>query len=158
MNDSRFCVYAIKTNPKKMRMTIITLLVAILGMSTASAQTEQIKRNVTLYMADSLKLDSMYNYWNGYVQQYPMDEVAWRNLYEVYSCYENQYLVNPRYYKTGDEFFNAQLQMRRKTGLMPSPTVTPLIIVLTTATTSGRNITIPTICLTALAITTPTAP
>ena len=118
MNDSRFCVYAIKTNPKKMRMTIITLLVAILGMSTASAQTEQIKRNVTLYMADSLKLDSMYNYWNGYVQQYPMDEVAWRNLYEVYSCYENQYLVNPRYYKTGDEFFNAQLQMRRKTGLM----------------------------------------
>lgn len=58
-------------------------------MTGASAQgTELIERGAVLYLTDSLKLDSMYNYWNGFVTQHPKDDAAWRNLFEVCSCQE----------------------------------------------------------------------
>ena len=102
-----------------MKRIKMTLLIAFMMMTGASAgQTEQIRRNAALYMADSLKLDSMYNYWNNFTIEHPKDEVAWRNLYEVYNTYENRFLVNHKHYKTGDELFEAQLQMRRKVGFM----------------------------------------
>ena len=54
-------------------------------MTAASAQeTERIDREeiLTLY-GDSVKTDSLYNFWNTYVQVHPKDEVAWRNLFDV---------------------------------------------------------------------------
>jgi len=102
-----------------MKRTIITLLVVIMMVTGTSAkQTEYIKRSVQLYRADSLELDSMYNYWNAFVQIHPKDEMAWRNLYEVYSNYEFRFLVNLKQYRTADGYFDAQQQMRRKFGLM----------------------------------------
>ena len=54
-----------------MKQAIIMLLVAMLGLTSANAQqTERIKRPF-LYMTDSLRLDSMYNYWNDYVTGHP---------------------------------------------------------------------------------------
>ena len=102
-----------------MKRTLLTLILAATTFIGAGAQqTERINRSITLYRADSLQLDSMYNYWNEFVQIHPKDEVAWRNLYEVYIHYEYQYLVSPKHFKTGDEFFEAQQEMRRKFDLM----------------------------------------
>lgn len=65
------------------------MLVGLTMMTAASAQgTELIERGAVLYLTDSLKLDSMYNYWNGFVVQHPKDDVAWRNLFEICSCQE----------------------------------------------------------------------
>ena len=155
-----------------MKRIKMTLLIAFMMMTGVSAgQTEQIRRGAALYMADSLKLDSMYNYWNIFTMEHPKDEVAWRNLYEVYNTYENRFLVNSKHYKTGDELFEAQLQMRRKVGFMSrmeqaipdsytfnycaydcsgwnrqSPTATPSTIVPTTVPTNGLNMRTLTIC------------
>ena len=101
---------------KRIKMTLLIAFMMMTGVSVG--QTEQIRRDAALYMADSLKLDSMYNYWNHFTIEHPKDEVAWRNLYEVYNTYENRFLVNSKHYKTGDELFEAQLQMRRKVGFM----------------------------------------
>ena len=63
----------------------MTMLAATTMMTGASAQeTERIDREeiLTLY-ADSEKTDSLYNFWNTYVQVHPKDEVAWRNLFDV---------------------------------------------------------------------------
>ena len=65
------------------------MLVGLTLMTGASAQgTELIERGAVLYLTDSLKLDSMYNYWNDFVVQHPKDDVAWRNLFEICSCQE----------------------------------------------------------------------
>ncbi len=65
------------------------MLVGLTLMTGASAQgTELIERGAVLYLTDSLKLDSMYNYWNGFVTQHPKDDAAWRNLFELCSCQE----------------------------------------------------------------------
>ena len=67
------------------------MLVVLAMMTAASAQgTELIGRGTPLYLTDSLKLDSMYNYWNGFVTQHPKDDAAWRNLFEVCSRYRTQ--------------------------------------------------------------------
>lgn len=101
-----------------MKRTIITMLVVVIAVAGASAQqTEHINRN-SYFGADSLRLDSMYNHWNGYVKEHPKDEVAWRNLYDIYEWYEYKYLVNSKYFRTADDLFEAQLKMRRKVGLM----------------------------------------
>ena len=120
MNDLPFRVYAVKTKQKeRMKRIMMTLLIGFMMMTGANAgQTEQIVRGAALYMADSLKLDSMYNYWNRYTLEHPKDEVAWRNLYEVYDVYEYRFLVNHKNYKTGKEISDAQEQMRRKVGFM----------------------------------------
>lgn len=63
----------------------MTLLAAATMMTAASAQqTERIDREeiLTLY-GDAAKTDSLYNFWNTYVQVHPKDEVAWRNLFDV---------------------------------------------------------------------------
>ena len=63
----------------------MTLLAAAMMMTAASAQeTERIDREemLTLY-GDAAKTDSLYNFWNTYVQVHPKDEVAWRNLFDV---------------------------------------------------------------------------
>ena len=53
-----------------MKRIKMTLLVAFTMMTGASAgQTEQFRWDAALYMADSLKLDSMYNYWNNYTRK-----------------------------------------------------------------------------------------
>ena len=68
-----------------MKRKMMTLLAAATMMTTASAQqTERIDRHLflTLY-GNEEKTDSLYNFWNTYVQVHPKDEVAWRNLFEV---------------------------------------------------------------------------
>ena len=66
-----------------MKRTVIALLAFALFLTGVSAQvTERVNRHEVLF-ADSLKLDSLYNFWNAYVQLHPKDETAWRNLFEV---------------------------------------------------------------------------
>jgi rRNA processing protein Gar1 len=68
-----------------MKRTIFTLLATVMMTVGASAQqTERIDREeiLTLYV-DTEKTDSLYNFWNTYVQVHPKDEVAWRNLFDV---------------------------------------------------------------------------
>ena len=76
-----------KPNLKKviMKQRIISMLVGLTLMTGASAQgTERTKADVGgFFFGDSLKLDSMYNYWNDFVTQHPNDEIAWRNLFDV---------------------------------------------------------------------------
>ena len=70
---------------KSMKRTIFTLLATLTMTTGASAQeTERIDREeiLTLYV-DAEKTDSLYNFWNTYVQVHPEDEVAWRNLFDV---------------------------------------------------------------------------
>ena len=45
---------------KRIKMTLLIAFMMMTGVSVG--QTEQIRRDASLYMADSLKLDSMYNY------------------------------------------------------------------------------------------------
>ena len=63
----------------------MTLLAAVTMMTGASAQeTERIDRNEILTLYSNVeKTDSLYNFWNTYVQVHPKDEVAWRNLFDV---------------------------------------------------------------------------
>lgn len=72
-------------NSKSMKRFFMTLLVGLTMMMGASAQgTERTKADVGgFFFGDSLKLDSMYNYWNDFVTQHPNDEIAWRNLFDV---------------------------------------------------------------------------
>lgn len=64
---------------------MMTMLAAAMMMTAASAQqTERTSEDVGgFFFGDSLKLDSMYNYWNNFVTQHPNDEIAWRNLFDV---------------------------------------------------------------------------
>ncbi len=68
-----------------MKQRIISMLAGATMMMGASAQgTERTKADVGgFFFGDSLKLDSMYNYWNDFVTQHPNDEIAWRNLFDV---------------------------------------------------------------------------
>ena len=68
-----------------MKRKMMTLLLALTMMTAASAQqTERTSEDVGgFFFGDSLKLDSMYNYWNNFVAQHPNDEIAWRNLFDV---------------------------------------------------------------------------
>lgn len=95
-----------------MKRTVMTLLAFFLLLAGVSAQkTEPIVGGGYLYLADSLKLDSMYTYWNTYVQLHPKDEVAWRNLSEV-----EQGKVNGLLYKVHD--WHAPLQLRKQLDVM----------------------------------------
>ena len=101
MNDLMFRVYAVKTKLKKaiMKQRIISMLVGLTMMMGASAQgTERIDREeiLTLY-GNAEKTDSLYNFWNTYVQVHPKDEVAWHNLFEV-----SEKMVSSRIHTTKD--------------------------------------------------------
>ncbi len=87
-----------------MKRILTTLLVAATMMAGASAQgTELIERGIPLYLADSLKLDSMYNYWNGFVVQHPKDDVAWRNLFEI--CSNQEFRLRCKNWEAGIRYF-----------------------------------------------------
>ena len=77
-------------------------------MTGASAQkTELIDRGIPLYLADSLKLDSMYNYWNSFVTQHPKDNVAWRNLFEV--CSNQEFRLRCKNWEAGMQHFRDEM-------------------------------------------------
>ena len=82
-----------------MKRTAITLLAFALFMTGASAQvTEQVSWRSFTQPRDSLKVDSLYTFWNTYVQLHPKDENAWRNLFEVEQAKE----YHQRFWKKGD--------------------------------------------------------
>ena len=66
-----------------MKRKMMTLLAVATIMTTASAQqTERIDRHQILTLYSNVeKTDSLYNFWNTYVQVHPNDEVACRNLF-----------------------------------------------------------------------------
>jgi hypothetical protein len=68
-----------------MKRKMMTMLAAAMMMTAASAQeSERIDRGEVLTLYSNVeKTDSLYNFWNTYVQIHPKDEVAWRNLFEV---------------------------------------------------------------------------
>ena len=110
MNDLMFRVYAVKTKLKKviMKQRIISMLVGLTLMTGASAQgTELIERGAVLYLTDSLKLDSMYNYWNGFVVQHPKDDVAWRNLFEI--CYNQEFRLRVKNWEAGVGYYRENM-------------------------------------------------
>lgn len=81
-----------------MKRTAITLLAFALFMTGASAQvTEQVSWRSFTQPRDSLKVDSLYAFWNTYVQYHPKDENAWRNLCEV----EQAKVYHQRFWKKG---------------------------------------------------------
>ena len=92
-----------------MKQRIISMLVALTVMTGASAQrTELIGRGgAPIYLSDSLKVDSMYNYWNNFVAQHPKDNVAWRNLFEICSCQE--FKLRCKDWETGTHYFKENM-------------------------------------------------
>jgi len=95
-----------------MKRTVIALLAFALFMTGTNAQeTELIEDGIYLYGVDSLKLDSLYTYWNTYVQFHPKDEVAWRNLSEL-----EQAKVNRLLYKI--HHWQAPQQLRKQLNVM----------------------------------------
>ena len=84
---------------------MMTMLVVATMMTAASAQeTELIGRGAALYLTDSLKLDSMYNYWNDFVTQHPKDDAAWRNLFEVSENKVFRMINATKDWKGGEEY------------------------------------------------------
>lgn len=82
-----------------MKRTVIALLASALFMTGASAQvTELLDWRSINDSRDSLKVDSLYAFWNTYVQYHPKDENAWRNLCEV----EQAKVYHQRFWKKGD--------------------------------------------------------
>ena len=84
----------------------MTLLAVATMMTTASAQqTERIDRHqiLTLY-GNAEKTDSLYNFWNTYVQVHPKDEVAWRNLFEVSEKKVFRWVSTTKDWKGGEEY------------------------------------------------------
>ena len=72
------------------RRTLITMILAAAALLGASAQNvEQLTQPTarlirsSVWSLDTLTLDSLYEYWNAYVEAHPKDEQAWRNLFEV---------------------------------------------------------------------------
>ena len=91
-----------------MKQRIISMLVGLTMMTAASAQgTELIERGAVLYLTDSLKLDSMYNYWNGFVVQHPKDDVAWRNLFEI--CYNQEFRLRVKNWEAGVGYYRKNM-------------------------------------------------
>ena len=91
-----------------MKQRIISMLVGLTMMTAASAQgTELIEQGAVLYLTDSLKLDSMYNYWNGFVVQHPKDDVAWRNLFEI--CYNQEFRLRVKNWEAGVGYYRENM-------------------------------------------------
>ena len=80
-----------------MKRTVITLLAFALLITGVSAQETKRLNRLEVIFADTLKLDSLYNFWNAYVQLHPKDETAWRNLFDA-----SESKVHDMIYRTRD--------------------------------------------------------
>jgi len=111
-----------------MKQKIISMLVGLTMMTGASAQrTELIGRGgAPIYLSDSLKVDSMYNYWNNFVAQHPKDNVAWRNLFEICSCQE--FKLRCKDWEMGTHYFKENMVPLLERIKKAIPGVTPLTI------------------------------
>ena len=89
-----------------MKRTIFTLLAALTMMTGASAQeTERIdKEDILSLYGNAEKTDSLYNFWNTYVQVHPKDEVAWRNLFEVSEKKVFRWVSTTKDWKGGEDY------------------------------------------------------
>ena len=88
-----------------MKRKIMTMLVSLTMTATANAQgTDLIEQGTALYLTDSLKLDSMYNYWDDFVTQHPKDDAAWRNLFEVSEQKVFRMIDATKDWKGGEEY------------------------------------------------------
>ncbi len=56
-------------------------------------------KSTNLWLLDSVKVDSMYNYWDAYVQAHPKEELAWRKLFEV--CSNQEYRLRIKNWEEG---------------------------------------------------------
>ena len=81
-----------------MKRTVIALLAFALFLTGVSAQVTERVSWRSFQPRDSLKVDSLYTFWNTYVQYHPKDENAWRNLCEV----EQAKVYHQRFWKKGD--------------------------------------------------------
>ena len=88
-----------------MKRTVIALLASALFMTGASAQVTERLDWRFLNRVDSLELDTLYAYWNTYVQSHQKEENAWRNLCEV-----EQAKVYRLYWKQGGRQASQQLR------------------------------------------------
>ena len=63
---------------KSMKRTIFTLLATVMMTVGAGAQEAELAefKSTNLWLLDSVKVDSMYNYWDAYVQAHPKEELA----------------------------------------------------------------------------------
>lgn len=86
---------------KRMKRTIFTLLATVMMTAGASAQEAELAefKSTNLWLLDSVKVDSMYNYWDAYVQAHPKEELAWRKLFEV--CSNQEYRLRIKNWEEG---------------------------------------------------------
>lgn len=86
---------------KSMRRTIFTLLATVMMTVGAGAQEAELAefKSTNLWLLDSVKVDSMYNYWDAYVQAHPKEELAWRKLFEV--CSNQEYRLRIKNWEEG---------------------------------------------------------
>ena len=84
-----------------MKRTIFTLLATVMMTVGAGAQEAELAefKSTNLWLLDSVKVDSMYNYWNAYVQDHPKEELAWRKLFEV--CSNQEYRLRTKNWEEG---------------------------------------------------------
>ena len=86
---------------KSMKRTIYTLLATVMMTVGAGAQEAELAefKSTNLWLLDSVKVDSMYNYWDAYVQAHPKEELAWRKLFEV--CSNQEYRLRIKNWEEG---------------------------------------------------------
>ena len=86
---------------KSMKRTIFTLLATVMMTVGAGAQEAELAefKSTNLWLLDSVKVDSMYNYWDAYVQAHPKEELAWRKLFEV--CSNQEYRLRTKNWEEG---------------------------------------------------------
>ncbi len=86
---------------KSMKRTIFTLLATVMMTVGAGAQEAELAefKSTNLWLLDSVKVDSMYNYWDAYVQAHPKEELAWRKLFEV--CSNQEYRLRIKNWEEG---------------------------------------------------------
>ena len=84
-----------------MKRTIFTLLATVMMTVGAGAQEAELAefKSTNLWLLDSVKVDSMYNYWDAYVQAHPKEEMAWRKLFEV--CSNQEYRLRTKNWEEG---------------------------------------------------------
>ena len=84
-----------------MKRTIFTLLATVMMTVGAGAQEAELAefKSTNLWLLDSVKVDSMYNYWDAYVQAHPKEELAWRKLFEV--CSNQEYRLRIKNWEEG---------------------------------------------------------
>ena len=102
-----------------MKRTFIATLAATLLLTGASAQekkrvkfTEKGAEMGLISRIDSVKLDSVYKYWDAYVAEHPKDENAWHKLYDA-----GEEKVNRAYWQKRDR--NVSNQLRKQLNIVP---------------------------------------